>query len=253
MRTLVKLGLVSLTFASMALACGNDRPATQPTPGAPRDPLATNDHNPPQEPINTPIPQSPTFDTAGPQRPITDPSPQPSTFSAGQSTSTTTTTSATGVDPTSDKSPLSDAEVLDVAETANNGEVAMAELAIKRASSPEVKQYAAMLKMHHSAAAAKGKSIETQTKIAPADNAVSTLLKSDTDSTLKDLRSKQGKAFDRAYIDAQVKAHKEVLTAIDNRLLPSAKNSEVKTMITEMRQTVSNHLAKADELAKKSK
>lgn len=40
----------------------------------------------------------------------------------------------------------------------------------------------------------------------------------------------------------RTEAHKGVLSTIDDKFLPNATNGEVKTMLTEMRQTVTNRL-----------
>ena len=50
---------------------------------------------------------------------------------------------------------------------------------------------------------------------------------------------------------SQVTAHKDVLDVIDNQLLPSAKNVEVKTMLGETRRQVAAHLTRAEDVAKK--
>jgi len=147
--------------------------------------------------------------------------------------------------------PLSDAEILGVAVAANDGELQMAEVAVKRATNDDVKQFAARMKAHHGAALQKGKQLEARTKLTNAESDVSAYLKSEVATTVKDLKDHEGKAFDRAYVASQVKAHREVLSAIDNRLVSSASNGEVKAMVLEMRRTVADHLTKAEELQKK--
>jgi putative membrane protein len=256
MRTFVKHGFIAVAVATMALACGNDRPPQGPTSDpkpqrafsdpavqAPSDPIA-NDHHAPQKPINDPKPQQPTLGQPSVQSPMNDPEPQKSTFGTGGSTAENRVLAKT-------EKPLSDAEVLGVAEAANDGEVQMAEVAIKKATAAEVKQFASMMKNHHSASMQKGKTVATKTKLSPSESEVSTFLKTDTANTLKDLRDKEGKPFDRAYMESQVKAHRNVLSAIDNRLTPSAKNGEVKSLLTELRRTVADHLVKAEDIQKR--
>lgn len=147
--------------------------------------------------------------------------------------------------------PLSDAEVLGVALAANDGEVQLADIALKKASADNVKQFAAMMKSHHNTALAKARSLETKTKITNAESDVSAFLKNDVAATSKDLKDKDGRSFDRAYIDSQVQGHKDVLTILDNRLLPSAQNGEIKSMLIEMRRTVTDHLTKVESLQRK--
>ena len=52
------------------------------------------------------------------------------------------------------------------------------------------------------------------------------------------MKGQKGKDFDKAYIDAQVKAHRDVLNVIDNKLLPSVQNGDLKTMLTDERSHV---------------
>ena len=257
MRTFVRTGVIFVATATLALACGGERrtaraPVSDPAPQAafndptvqtPNDPIANN-HNASRRPFDDPQPQPSALGPHSPQTPFSDPVPQKPFYGPG-------TTNPEDRASAKTEKPLTDAEVLGVATAANDGEVQMAEVALKKATAPDVKQFAGMMKSHHQTALQKGKTLQAKTKITGVDSDVSTTLKADASDTLKDLRSKEGKAFDRAYVDSQVKAHKDVLTVIDNRLIPSATNGEVRGMLTEMRRTVADHLVKAEDLQKK--
>ena len=260
MRTFVKHGVLAIAIATVALACGDSQrqvrdPASaepqpqsafnDPTVQPSNDPIA-NGHNAPRQPLTDTDPQRATLEPPTPQTPmLTENEPQKPFHGPG------TTPPDDKVLAKTEK-PLSDTEVLGVAVAANDGEVQMAELAIRKASSPDVKQFAGMMKSHHQTALQKGKKLQSKTKLEPSESDASAYLKSDADKTMKELRDKEGKAFDRAYMDAQVKAHKDVLTVLDNRLIPSANNGEVKSMLTEMRRTVADHLVKAEDIQKKT-
>jgi putative membrane protein len=232
---------IVVTVAFAALACGRSEPRT-PT-STTTTTTATYDtervrHDPATEPI-PPAPQT-----------MLEPSPYAVESAQEHRPFTELRTPDSSALAKAEK-PLSDAEVLGVAHVANDGELQMAELATRKATSADVKQFAALMKNHHGAALAKGKQIEARTKMTNAESDVSSYLKDDATTTLKDLRDKEGTAFDRAYVDASVKAHRDVLSAIDNRLSPSASNGEVKSMVTDMRRTIADHLTKAEELQKK--
>lgn len=261
MRIFVRHGFIAamaISTAALALACGQpqeqpprssasvnepQRPIDDPRAQKPYDPIA-NELNPPGQSIDNPAPQQATLEPPTVQTPLDDPEPQKPFYGPG------TTPPADRVLAKTDKR-LSDAEVLGVAIAANDGEVQMAELALKKANAIDVKQFAGMMKAMHQKALQGDKKLETKTKIQAAESDVSAYLKSDADKVLAELRDKSGKDFDRAYIDAQVKAHKDVLTAIDNRLVPSAENGEVKAMLGEMRRTVADHLTKAEGIQSK--
>ena len=149
--------------------------------------------------------------------------------------------------------PLSDGEVLGVLVAANDGEVQMAEVAIRRAHADDVKSFAAMMKEHHSEGLIKTKSIATKTKIVPAESDVSTHLKSEVADIVKDLKTKKdSREFDAAYMDAQVKAHKEVLQTIMDRLTPSAQNGQVASLVFDTKRIVESHLNRAIDIDKKA-
>jgi|GEM_PF-766510 len=260
MRTFVKHGVFAIAIATVALACGDSQrqvrdPASaepqpqsafnDPTVQPSNDPIA-NGHNAPRQPLTDTDPQRATLETPPSQTPVlTGEAPQKPFYGPGTAPPDDQVLAKT-------EKPLSDAEVLGVATAANDGEVLTAELAIKKATTPDVKQFAGMMKSHHQTALQKGKKLQSKTKLEAAESDASAYLKADADKTLKELRDKDGKAFDRAYMDAQVKAHKDVLTVLDNRLIPSASNGEVKSMLTEMRRTVADHLVKAEDLQKKT-
>lgn len=263
MRTILSYGLVAACVSTLALGCANSNdpqpakdpiagqlnqnqtPASNPTPQSPNDPGATNGMNhSSRDPATNPKPQESTFGSGGPQQALTDPAAQKPFYLGGADNGGNKVLAKT------DK-PLSDGEVIGVIMAANDGEVQMAEQATKKAKSKEAKDFAAMMKTHHGQGLTKTKAVATKTKIASADSDLSSFLKTDTEKTIKELKEKEGKDFDKGYVDAQMSAHKAVLAAIDNRLAPSAQNADVKALVTETRKTVSDHVAKLEEVQKK--
>lgn len=218
MRTLIKHGLVLACLATLA-ACGEDKPAQDPSSMSPPPP--------------PPVPES---------RPVTsDPKPIEGALGGGTNAGTEPSPPAKPVEK-----PLTDAEIVAVTSSANTGEIEMAELAKKNATNADVKNFAAMMITQHRDMENKGKSVATKAKITPTDSDASTHLTTQAQTTVSSLKTQKGKDFDKAYIDAQVKAHREVLDMFDNKLLPSAQNGELKTLLTDGRAHVATHLAKAE-------
>ena len=263
MRTILSYGLVALCVSTLALGCKSSNepqpakdpigqnlnqdqtPTTKPTPQNPHDPFAANGENhSARQPSTHPKPEEPLLGSGGPQQALTDPAAQKPFYLGGADNGGNKVLAKT-------EKPMSDAEVLGVIMTANDGEVQMAEQATKKAKTKEAKDFAAMMKTHHTQGLTKTKSVVTKTKIKDADSDLSSFLKTDTDKTIKDLKDKEGKDFDKAYIDSQIAAHKAVLTAIDNRLLPSAQNGDVKALVNETRKVVTDHIARAEDVQKK--
>ena len=224
MRSLVN-GLLVASFATLVACGGDDKPA--------QDPSAMNTPAPP-----APMPES--------KPATTDSKPVDSAMGGGTNAGTDTTTS-----PKPAEKPLTDAEIVAVTSTANNGEIDMANLATKTATNADVKNFAAMLITQHRDMETKGKALAAKAKITPADNDASTALKSDVQSTITSLKTQKGKDFDKAYMESQVKAHRDVLNLFDNKLLPNAQNGDLKTLLTDGRSHVAAHLAKAEEIQRK--
>ena len=219
MRNLIKLGLVAVSLSAV-VACGSDKPA--------QDPSAM-----PTPPPAAPMPES---------KPATT-DPKPIETGLGSSAGKETATSGKPAEK-----PLTDAEIVQVTSTANNGEIEMAELAKKTATHADVKSFATMMITQHKEMETKGKALATKAKITPAENEASTALKTEVQTTLTSLKTQKGKDFDKAYMEAQVKAHREVLNVFDNKLLPNAQNSDLKTLLADARSHVAAHLAKAEEI-----
>jgi putative membrane protein len=114
-----------------------------------------------------------------------------------------------------------------------------------------VKTFAGMMLQHHTQGMAKVRNLQTKTKIELKDNELTTKAKNDANQNMAMLRDKKGKEFDRLYMDTQVRMHKDALDALDNRVIPSISNGEVKTGVTEMRRQVADHLTKAEAIQKK--
>jgi putative membrane protein len=92
-------------------------------------------------------------------------------------------------------------------------------------------------------------------KVKPADSDTSKSLKAGAAENLKNLKALKGAAFDKAYVDHEVAYHQQVLDAIDQVLIPNAKNAELKDLIVKVRPAIAAHLDHAKmiqaDLAKK--
>jgi putative membrane protein len=93
----------------------------------------------------------------------------------------------------------------------------------------------------------------TKLKVTPKDNAVSQKLNADAEKTKKSLRTKSGKAFDKAYIDNEVAYHKAVIGAVETLLIPQAQNSELKALLKSVDPILKTHLAHAEMVQKNFK
>lgn len=145
--------------------------------------------------------------------------------------------------------PLADEEIVAVAMAAHDGEIEHAKIAKGKAKDKQVKDFAAMMTKHHTDAKKRGDKLVKKLAITPKDNELSTTLTTDAKTKAETLTATaKGAEFDRVYIDTQVQAHTAVLDALDTRLIPSAKNEELKAELQTTRQSVEEHLNKAKEI-----
>ena len=85
-------------------------------------------------------------------------------------------------------------------------------------------------------------------KVTPQANPTSQSLKADGDKNLAHLKTLQGVAFDKAYIDHEVAYHQQVIDALDKTLIPSAANAELKALLVKVRPAFVAHLEHAKRL-----
>jgi putative membrane protein len=138
-----------------------------------------------------------------------------------------------------------DAQIAHIVVTANQVDIDAGKLAEKRAKSAEVKAFGKQMVTDHGAVNKQAVALVTKLKVKPEDNATSQSLKSGGDANLKKLKTLKGAAFDKAYVDQEVTYHQAVLDAIDNVLVPNAKNAELKALIQKVRPAIDGHLQHA--------
>jgi putative membrane protein len=145
---------------------------------------------------------------------------------------------------------LSDAEIASVVVTADNIDIDLARFAETRSQDSSVRKFAATMITDHSAVNAQATALVKKLGVTPADNAVSQSLLKGAKAARATLEPLHGAAFDRAYIDREVAYHQAVLDALDNLLIPSASNAELKQLLVSVRPAIAAHLAHAQMLQK---
>ena len=141
-----------------------------------------------------------------------------------------------------------DAEALSTLVVVNKHEIAAAELAQSKEVDAATRDYAKMLEHDHRANLEKVENLSKLTKTPIAESPDAAELKRKTAADRDALAKLDGKAFQNAYLDAMVKGHAEVLSKIDDKLLPGSTDAAVQQHLRSTRESVSRHLAKAKEL-----
>ena len=140
---------------------------------------------------------------------------------------------------------LSDAEVASVAVVANQIDISYGEIAKKKSKNEDILKFAETMISDHNAVIAQAAALAQKLGVTPKDNAVSQKLLADAEKTKKMLRSKSGKAFDKAYIDNEVAYHKAVIAAVEGLLIPETDNGELKSLLQNVVPALKTHLEHA--------
>jgi putative membrane protein len=85
--------------------------------------------------------------------------------------------------------------------------------------------------------------------VTPEDNDTSKALTKQAADKHAELAKLNGTAFDKAYIDNEVAYHKTVNTALQNTLIPSASNQELKDLLTTGLKIFQGHEEHAEHVA----
>jgi len=145
---------------------------------------------------------------------------------------------------------LSDAEVAHVAVTANAIDVDLAKVALQRARAEQVKAFAQTMVDDHTGVNEQAAALAKKLGVTPAANEVSASLQKEADAAKSRLGSLSGMTFDRAYMEREVEYHQAVLDAIDNLLVPTTENAELKSLLETVRPAIAAHLERARSIQK---
>jgi putative membrane protein len=152
-------------------------------------------------------------------------------------------TSAAGSQP-------NDAQIAQIVLTADTVDVDYGKLAANKTSNPEVKAFAETMVRDHSAVNEKATALAHKLGVTPEASETSKSLKLDGHKELAKLKAMHGTEFDKAYIDNEVRYYEAVIGVLDNTLIPSAKNAELKSLLESGRPIFVSHLEHAKQLQK---
>jgi putative membrane protein len=143
---------------------------------------------------------------------------------------------------------VSDAEIAAIVVAANAVDAEIGDLAATRATNADVKQFGKTMGVDHRAVNAAAVALVGKLKVTPVESATSKKLLADGAAVKAQLAEKSGAEFDRAYITHEVEYHKAVIAAVDQLLIPSATNAELKETLISVRPAFIAHLQHAEHL-----
>jgi putative membrane protein len=143
---------------------------------------------------------------------------------------------------------VTDPQIAAIVVAANEVDIRAGELARERGSSVEVKAFAERMVTDHTGVNKAASELVGRLGVTPEANPTSESLTRDGEQARARLQGESGAAFDRAYIANEVAYHQAVLDAIDQTLVPGARNAELKALLEQTRPAVAAHLDHAREL-----
>jgi putative membrane protein len=130
----------------------------------------------------------------------------------------------------------------------NDIELSFARIAFTNASSDEVKAFARRMVTDHTQMIAGTHTMAAAADLDPADDMSARDLRDASTLQRDSLRALTGHLFDSTYVEMELQRHREMLSIIDDVLLPRARNAQLRDMLALMRPIVSAHIAHAQQL-----
>lgn len=143
---------------------------------------------------------------------------------------------------------LADANTAAILLTSHNADVAAARIGAARAQHRDVKLLARSMVTDHTSMSARLTRLVASINLTPREDDVSRLLRDQSAARRDTLRRLSGWSFDSTYVEHEVRFHEDLLIAIDQVFLPSARNAGLKEYVTSMRPTIAAHLALAGQV-----
>ncbi|HEY6158830.1 MAG TPA: DUF4142 domain-containing protein [Gemmatimonadales bacterium] len=135
--------------------------------------------------------------------------------------------------PAQGPADLNDLQMAHVAVTASNIDVAYAHLALALSDNPAVRQFAETMIRDHSAVNARIAALAQRLGVQAQDNPMSRQLLQDAERIKRELSGLRGAAFDRYYVNNELRYHRMVNGVVADAFIPNIKNPEVKRAFQE--------------------
>jgi putative membrane protein len=174
------------------------------------------------------------------------------TTAASSTVSGDTSAMAGGSASTTGSGTWSDANIVALLDEANMADSSAGSVAVTKGTSSAVRTFARDMMRDHHQLRSQGQALAKKLNITPAppsDDPVQPMAQNET-NTLNS--TAKGKDFDKAYIDAEVDAHKAVLD-LATKAAGQTQNTELKNLIQKAAPLIQAHLDKAESIQKNLK
>lgn len=150
--------------------------------------------------------------------------------------------------PTQDYMLITDNQIVEIMRVVNQAEIQTSQLAASKATNPQVKEFATQMLSEHKKNMNTQKELVQKANMKPEPNKVSQTLQTDAKTKMTDLKAAKGTDFDRRFMNIQVAMHQKVHDDLTQRLIPNAKNPQLKVFLQTTEDHIEKHLARAKEI-----
>ena len=155
---------------------------------------------------------------------------------------------ASGIALAQDARPT-DPQIAHIAYTAGQLDILAAQQALQKSKNNEVTAFAKDMERDHKAVNDQALALVKKLAVTPEDNDTSKALTEQATAKRAELAKLSGTAFDKAYINNEVAYHKAVNSALQDTLIPSAMNPELKGLLTTGLKIFQGHEQHAEHVA----
>ncbi len=142
-----------------------------------------------------------------------------------------------------------DPQIAHIAYTAGQIDIEAAQQALNKSQNKDVREFATDMERDHKAVNDKALALVKKLNVTPQDNDTSKALSKQAADKRAELAKLNGAAFDKDYIDNEVAYHKTVNNALQNNLIPSASNPELKDLLATGLKIFQGHQQHAEHVA----
>lgn len=142
----------------------------------------------------------------------------------------------------------SDPQIVEIVQTANEIDIDVAKLALKKTHNHQVKEFANQMISDHTNLKKSVSNLAKKLGVTPEQSSTSRALRQQAADETKKLKSLRGEAFDKEYVVHEVAFHQAVIDAATKTLIPDAKNAELKSALEGAAPLLQGHLQHAKQL-----
>ncbi len=142
------------------------------------------------------------------------------------------------------KAALDDPTIVAIFDAANTWDIETGQLAEKKGTTKEIREFGAMLAHDHAMVRQQGRDLAKKLGVQPTPPKDFAMV-NDHEAAIKTLNAANGKEFDRAFLQHEVNFHKAVIDAVTGTLLPAIQNQELKDLVTRIAPAFQAHMMAA--------